>query len=95
MSFNVFVTPKQKGEKMINKVSFTGRETMLTQKVARPVEQQVIKASTYIEEVIPRVFEEAPKASVESLYTSPFASTSVKNVVSENVVNRTGLDFFG
>lgn len=80
MSFNVFVTLKQKGEKMINKVA---------ERVVKPVEQQVVKASTYIEEKV------APKASVESLYTSPFASTNVKDVVSENVVNRTGLDFFG
>lgn len=58
MSFNVGVTPKQKGEIMINKVA---------ERIVKPAEQQVVKASTYIEEKV------APNVSLESLYSSPFA----------------------
>jgi len=42
-------------------------------KVTRPVEQQVVKASTYIEEKVAPKIAEAPKKSIETLYSSPFA----------------------
>lgn len=70
MSFNSGVTLKQKGEKMINKV---------TESVVRPVEQQVVRASTYIEEKV------VPKVSVESMYSSPFAAINIATPVKEAV----------
>ncbi len=70
MSFNIGVTLKQKGEIMINKVA---------ERVVKPVEQQVVKASTYIEEKV------APKVSLESLYSSPFALIKVSTNPVEQV----------
>ncbi len=43
---------------MVNKVA---------ERFVKPVEQQVVKASTYIEEKV------APKVSLDSIYSSPFA----------------------
>lgn len=76
MSFNDSVAPEQKGEKMINKVSFTGRETLLTEKLAKPVEQQVVRASTYIAEtVMPKSAEvvETAEQALSRVYASPYA----------------------
>ena len=78
---------------MISKIAFTGREAMLTDKLVKPLEQQVVKASTYIEEKL------APKAAevtrnVASNYTIPCAP--IGNIV-ENAsvkINRNGLNFF-
>lgn len=78
MSFNDSVTPEQKGEKMINKVSFTGRETLLTENLVKPVEQQVVKASTYIAEtVVPKSAEavETAEQALSRMYASPYAPT--------------------
>ncbi len=94
---SVIVTPitKQKGENiMINKVSFTGRETMLTASLKR-VENlpEVIKASSIL-----------PKQSVRNLvtvkpekvnYTSPYAPILDNfKPVSENS-KISGLNIFG
>lgn len=83
MSFNVGVTLKQKGEIMINKVA---------ERIVNPAEQQVVRASTYIEEKL------VPKVSVESMYSSPFAlvgaTTPTKEVVRPAGVGEI-LHFFG
>lgn len=78
---------------MINKVAFTGRETMLTQglqkaaKVAEKLEQKIVKASSILEPL--------PQQPVaKAVYTSPFANIIPEPVASAPVVNRTGLNFF-
>lgn len=78
---------------MINKVAFTGRETMLTngvekvaEKAAQKFEIAIVKASSILE---------APaKPVAKVVYTSPFASVGHVAGVQAPVVNRTGLDFF-
>lgn len=85
---------KQKGEKMINKVAFTGKETRLAksiEKAAEKVEATVIKASSILQP-LPKA--EAPVSEV--VYTSPFANIidTAKSVVSTPTIDRTGLDFF-
>lgn len=74
---------------MINKVSFTGRETMLTAGLKnglKGVEEmpEVIKASS----VLPKnKTSENVKALLQNLYTSPFAPTgkSVDNAVNAHL----------
>lgn len=83
---------KQKGEKMINKVAFTGKETRLAQSIEKAAEKAgatVIKASSILKP-LPKA--EAPVSKV--VYTSPFANIMPEPVVSAPIVNRTGLDFF-
>ncbi len=83
----------KKGENMINKVSFTGRETLLTGNLAKPVEQQVIKASTYIEEkVAPKVAETSEQA-LSRIYSSPFAPIEQVAQTTQDVGKI--LNFFG
>lgn len=81
---------------MINKVSFTGRETMLTAGLNKVEDKlSVIKASSILPKLKNPVLKQDP---VISIYTSPFAP--IDNAVfvkpkSETGFNISGLDFFG
>lgn len=56
---------------MINNVSFSGRETMLTSAIKKGVQEvNVVKASSILPE-LPKSFVEIPVA--KPVYTSPFA----------------------
>lgn len=56
---------------MINNVSFSGRETMLTSAIKKGAQEvNVVKASSILPE-LPKTFVEIPVA--KTVYTSPFA----------------------
>lgn len=78
---------------MINKVAFTGRETMLTNglvKAAEKFESKIVKASSVLEP-LPEVVE--PPVT-KAVYTSPFANIVPAGKVEAPAIDRTGLDFF-
>lgn len=78
---------------MINKVAFTGRETMLTKglvKAAEKLEPKIVKASSVLEP-LPEVVEHPVTKAV---YTSPFANIVPEVKVEAPAIDRTGLDFF-
>lgn len=76
---------------MINNVSFTGREGMLVKpfvkSIEQPIEQQVIKASTYIEAALPKA-EEISKPAIEAIYSSPYAPINTADAVCPTVVGK-------
>lgn len=88
---------------MIDKVSFAGRETMLTKNLAKNLakvaEVKVVKASSYLGESIPKMTEaQAPKVTLNSLYVNPFVPVELpKAVKSANLGEGIGnnLHFFG
>ena len=79
---------------MIDKVAFSGRETMLTkglEKVAEKAEQSFVKSSSILTPL--------PVKPVETIvpkngYTSPFAPIEAAEASTTPVINRCGLDFF-
>lgn len=87
---------------MIDKVSFAGRETMLTKNLAKNMaksaEVKIVKASSYLGDVplakMPKV--QTPKVSLESLYSSPFALVDLPKATSNtDAVVGNNLHFFG
>lgn len=70
MSFNVGVTPTEKEKNMNNKIG---------PQIVNALEPEVVKASTYIEEKV------LPRASAESLYSSPYAVINIATPAKEAV----------
>lgn len=79
---------------MINKVAFTGRETMLTAGLNKVVKPKVVKASSILPGLNPIELTEFRRPVVN--YTSPFAPTKVvlpdKQNLMVNLTNEHGID---
>lgn len=89
---------------MIDKVSFAGRETMLTKNLAKNLakatEVKVVRASSYLGDTplgkMPEV--QLPKVSLDSLYSNPFAPVELPkavNVATKDANVGNNLHFFG
>ncbi len=76
---------------MISNVSFSGRETMLTNRLEKAAEVEVIKASTYLSEKLAPVVRK--EQVVAPVYTSPFMPTG--NPVAQTEKVGKILNFFG
>ena len=79
---------------MIDKVTFSGRETLLTkglEKAAEKAEQNFVKSSSILPALPVKPVE---KAVQKDIYTSPYAPIEVTETSSMPSINRNGLDFF-
>ena len=94
----------QKGEIMIDKVSFAGREILLTKNLAKNLakaaEVKFVRASSYLGDTsLGKVTEvQTPKVTLNSLYSNPFAPVELpKAVKTANLGEGVGnnLHFFG